>query len=196
MKNLFFRVFVVITTIFGFVSCDKDEYFSADPQPCFFKIVDAEHINLYDQYGVLCEAGRSVEFKIHTQFTLFSVQQTPLKPVEENKMLQNISYLSDEYLSDGGVNVCFEYNHFANMIRVYGLYREGIDALGNKFQVYCLDDVQISAEICINEMHESPFLQLGKIHYVMFVVKRGERLMLAEADQEFCICENLLDVDL
>lgn len=193
MKKLFFGALFAIAAMSGLVSCDKDEYFAAELQPSYFVIADASHVDLYDQQKVLCEEGREAEFKINPQFTLNYVGQTPLEPIEDNKMLQDVSYYLNDHTSDGGLVVYFKYNHFLNMLRIYGVNIEGTDALGKKFSVYCLDDVQISAEIQTEETCKSPFLQVGKIHYTLFVMKKNEKLILAQADQDFRIWEDTAD---
>ena len=181
MKRFFFWVFAAIVGITALTSCDKDEYIAAEPQACYFHIMDETHINLYDQYGILCEEMRETDFSIKVQFPMNFVGNTPLDIVDTNDRMQSLSYgESDDVTSDGGMMVTFKYNYFTNMLRVYGLYIEGKNALGEKFEVFCLDNVYLRSRFEITDENDVPFSQTVKIHYTL----EKDDFILAEAIQD------------
>ncbi|MBO6282041.1 MAG: hypothetical protein J6N49_05885 [Alphaproteobacteria bacterium] len=190
MKNRFLLgIFATIVGIFTLTSCDKDEYLKAEPQPYFFKIVDKSHINLYDQYDILYEEGREAEFKISPQFTINRWSTQALAPIDGEQLNQEIDPI-DVRRSDGSFIVEVKFNLFENRLKISGLNIEGTDAQGEKFYVFCLDEVYLQGEIEIEEERASPFLQEGKIHYKLVKVSRKDSLVLAEADQEFIIFDD------
>ena len=182
MKRLLVWAFAAIVVMSALTSCDKDEYVAAEPQPYFFKIMDETHINLYDQYGVLWEEMRETEFSIRTQFPQNFVGNTPLEILDSNDRMQNLSYReTDDVTADGGLTVLFKYNYFENILRVYGLHIEGKNALGETFEVFCLDDVYIRSQFEIIDEEPAPyFSQTVKIHYTL----EKDTLTLAEAFQD------------
>ena len=192
MKRFFFLVFAAIAVITALTSCDKDELIISDPQPIFFRIMDATHIDLYDQGENVYEAGREVEFKIAPQMVQYRLQTTPLQPLEDLD-IEIDPYEKERYSSILDVKVKF--NHFTNNLKIYGLHIEGKDALGNDIYVICLNRVFLRGEIIVERTQETPFLQAGRIHYTLYIIKQEEELVLAEADQEFVICEDVNDID-
>ena len=189
MKKVIFSVFATIVAMTALVSCDKDEYMAAEPQACFFIIVDETHINLYDQYGILCEENREVEFKIYTQFGLSVFATTPVHPLSDEEMNKSVSYMGEEvqHTPDGGAVFVIHYNHFDNLLKVYGLYMETKDAMGQTFPVMCLDDLRLKGKIETTELRETPFLQKGQICYTL----EKDSLVLATAVQEISVYGNV-----
>ena len=195
MKRLFFASFVAIAMMTTLVSCDKDTYLAAPSQPFFFRIVDATHVNFYDQQGILCEEGKETEFKINTQFPQNVYGTKPLEPAEGETMSHHLVYGGEEYdterTSDASILVDFNYNYFCNSMRVYGLYMESTDALGNKVQLVCLDKLVLKATIETLEMREEPFFQHAEIHYTLY----ADTTELTSAVQDVRVVTNADDVD-
>ncbi|MBP5352224.1 MAG: hypothetical protein J6Y91_00465 [Alphaproteobacteria bacterium] len=110
-------------------------------------------------------------------------------------MVHRLVYDSDEYdterTSDASILIEFNYNYFCNTMRVYGLYMESTDALGNKIQLVCLDELTLKATIETLEMRENPFFQHAQIHYTLY----ADSMELASAVQDVRVITDENDVD-
>lgn len=192
MKRFFYLTLAAIAVMSTLTSCDKDELIITDPQPIYFRIVDANHIDLYDQGENVYERGRDVEFQISEQMPQNRIASTPLQALEGLEM--EVDPFSTERFGVA-IIVDVNFNHFTNSLKINGLRIEGKDALGNDFYVVCLNNVFLRGEIVTEETQKSPFLQAGSIHYTLYIIKKGEEIVLAETDQEFRICESIEDIE-
>lgn len=185
MKRFIFWICAAIAVVSVMTSCDKDEYIAAEPQPRYFQFVDATHINLFDQKGILCEEMRENECKINTQFEMDLIGDSPLVLLGENSQFLSLrTAFNEDITKDGGVIVSFTYNHeFVNRLRVYGLSVRYTDAMGNTYEAVCISSVYISCSMEVVKENDDPFYHEVIIHYKLTT----DEFTLAEADQKVIV---------
>ena len=186
MKKMFFLLCVTIVALTALVSCDKDEYFSADAHACCFKIVDAQHINIFDQYGILIEENKENEVKVWPQYEMILNRSVPLAP-DEGENLSHYLIINDGIMRESFIE-SFSYNHFTNVLRIDGLFLKTTDALNQEFDLVCLTRLLMRAKIDVQEQEYVPyFFQRLEINYE---VVASDTLVIATATQRVIVTNN------
>lgn len=179
MKKMFFLLLATIAATTALVSCDTDTFLEADAHAACFHIVDATHINVYDQFVILVEENKDATFSLMPQARLVHYATEPLAPAEgetlSHRIIINDGIVRESYLET------FSYNHFENMLRVEGLFIQTTDALGEKFNLVCLTPLKITASPVVVEHKEQPFYEKYEITYTLWA---SDTLEIAKTVQE------------
>lgn len=186
MKRFSFLLCVTIVALAALTSCDKDEYLAADAHACFFKVVDAQHINIFDQYGILIEENKENEVKIWPQYDKIVNRNTPLAP-KEGETMSHYLVINDGIVRDSFIEA-FSYNHFENSLRIDGLFVKTTDALNQTFDLVCLTRLLMRAKIDVQEERYTPhFFQRLEINYELVA---SDTLVIATATQRVIVTDD------
>ena len=173
-------------------SCEKDSYMRSPVTETFFKVVDATHINTYDQLDILVEENKVVSYEIRLQDdkaafdTIYAAEGESLK-----RGFRYGSYQRSEDVSIENGNILFTFQYqdsegiFKNHVRVIGMLHQSQSSTQDKPDyLLCKSNVVLQATILPSEMEGNE--KIAKILYEL----KCDTLVLASATQKFVVFNN------
>lgn len=169
-------------------SCEKDSYMKSPTAETFFKVVDATHINTYDQYDILVEENKEVSYEIRTQDDLLVKDTISIAEGEsmERSFVFGTMYLEEDMVveEDGNVLFTFQYQDAKettkNRIRVLGMM---IKSKTKEDYLLCKSNVVLKATLLPSEMEGEE-----KVFKILYELK-CDTLVLASAVQKVCLID-------
>ncbi|MBR1756463.1 MAG: hypothetical protein IJ738_02710 [Alphaproteobacteria bacterium] len=173
-------------------SCEKDSYQKSPITETFFKVVDATHINTYDQLDILVEENKVVSYEIRTQDdkaafdTIYVAEGESLK---RGFMYGSYQRSEDASIEDDNILFTFQYNDsegiFKNHIRIIGMLHKSQSSTPDKPDyLFCKSNVVLQATILPSEMKGNE--KTAKVLYEL----KCDTLVLASATQKFIVFNN------
>ena len=190
-QKIFFLLCAAIAVLLAgaLSSCEKDSYQKSPITETFFKVVDATHINTYDQLDILVEENKVVSYEIRTQDdkaafdTIYVAEGESLK---RGFMYGSYQRSEDASIEDDNILFTFQYNDsegiFKNHIRIIGMLHKSQSSTPDKPDyLFCKSNVVLQATILPSEMKGNE--KTAKVLYEL----KCDTLVLASATQKFIV---------
>ena len=191
-QKIFFLLCAAIAVLLAgaLSSCEKDSYQKSPITETFFKVVDATHINTYDQLDILVEENKVVSYEIRLQDdkaafdTIYAAEGESLK-----RGFRYGSYQRDASIENGNILFTFQYQDsegiFKNPVRIIGMLHQSQSSTQDKPDyLLCKSNVVLQATILPSEMEGNE--KTAKILYEL----KCDTLVLASATQKFIVFNN------
>jgi hypothetical protein len=182
-KKTFFLLSAAIAVLIASAlsSCEKDSYIKSDIQETFFKIVDANHINTYDQYDIICERDKEVSFEIRPQDDQVVIDTLFVNDDETLERELAFNLLDDDVIiEEESLLFAFKYHDasrfFENKIRILGILQKAQRSTpDNPEYLYCKSNVVLKATV----------KQISEKEIDVLYELKCEDILMASAIQKF-----------